>query len=48
VNAARAAGTPLAAQGLVALIGRDALQTCVLIYNGIGGVVRLRLRFRRQ
>ena len=37
MDAPRVAGAPLAAQGLVALLGRDALRTCVFIYNGIGG-----------
>jgi hypothetical protein len=37
VEAPRATGTPLASLGIVALLGRDALQTCVLIYNGVAG-----------
>ena len=36
-NAPRAIGAPLAAQGIVALLGRDSLRTCVFIYNGVGG-----------
>lgn len=37
MDAPRCAGAPLAAQGIVALLGRDALRTCVFIYNGVGG-----------
>ena len=36
-NAARAIAAPLAAQGLLVLIGRDVLQHCTLFYNGITG-----------
>lgn len=39
----RAVGAHLAPQGLVALIGRDALSSCILIYNGIDGSVSLSL-----
>lgn len=34
-------GAELAQQQLVALLGRDALQTCTLFYNGIAGQVTL-------
>jgi predicted aspartyl protease len=34
VNAPRAVGAELAPQGLLALIGRDVLQSCTLFYNG--------------
>jgi len=37
VAADRAAGAALAAQGLLALIGRDVLQHCMLVYNGVTG-----------
>ena len=33
----RAMGASLKAQGLVALIGRDILRACVLVYNGGAG-----------
>jgi hypothetical protein len=37
MDAPRCVGAPLASQGLVAILGRDALRTCVFIYNGVGG-----------
>ncbi len=37
VSAHRAYGANLSSQNLVALIGRDVLQKCVLIYNGLDG-----------
>ena len=37
INAPRAVGAPLAAQNLLVLIGRDALQNCTLFYNGLAG-----------
>jgi predicted aspartyl protease len=37
LNAPRAIGAPLKAQGLVALIGRDVLAACTLFYNGPNG-----------
>jgi hypothetical protein len=37
INTPRAIGAPLAAQGLLVLIGRDLLQHCVLVYNGPAG-----------
>lgn len=37
INAPRAIGAPLAAQGLLVLIGRDLLQHCTIYYNGITG-----------
>jgi predicted aspartyl protease len=37
IDAPRAIGAPLAAQGLLVLIGRDLLQHCVLVYNGVSG-----------
>jgi hypothetical protein len=36
-----AIGAPLAAQGIVALIGRDVLQHCTLHYNGFTGEITL-------
>jgi len=41
INAPRAIGAELASQGLVLLIGRDALQFCTLFYNGITGEITL-------
>ena len=35
--ATQAFGAKLAPQGLIALIGRDVLMNCVLVYNGIDG-----------
>jgi predicted aspartyl protease len=37
INAPRAVGVPLAAQGLLVLIGRDVLSACILFYNGAMG-----------
>lgn len=37
----RAMGASLKAQGLVALIGRDILRVCVLVYNGGAGTFSL-------
>jgi len=37
INVPSAMGAALAAQGLLMLIGRDALQHCTLHYNGIAG-----------
>jgi predicted aspartyl protease len=39
----RAVGAALAAQGLLALIGRDVLQNCLLVYNGGTGSISLSL-----
>ena len=39
----RAYGANLASQGLVALIGRDLLASCILIYNGPDGSFSLSL-----
>ena len=39
----RAYGANLAPQGLIALIGRDALMSCVLVYNGPDGSYSLSL-----
>ena len=39
----RAYGAKLAPQGLIALIGRDALKACVLVYNGPDGSFSLSL-----
>ena len=39
----RAYGVNLNTQGLIALIGRDALQSCILIYNGPDGSYSLSL-----
>lgn len=41
INAPRAIGGPLKAQGLLLLIGRDVLQHCTLHYNGITGEITL-------
>ena len=41
VNAPRAVGAPLAAQGILVLMGRDVLQHCVLVYNGPAGSISL-------
>ena len=41
INVPRAIGAALAAQGIVALIGRDFLQHCTLFYNGITGAITL-------
>ncbi len=43
VNAARAIGAALKSQGLLVLIGRDVLQSCVLVYNGPAGQFTLTL-----
>lgn len=40
---ARAMGVKLESQGLIALIGRDALHKAVFIYNGAGGAFSLML-----
>jgi predicted aspartyl protease len=37
INAPRVMGAALQAQGLVLLIGRDVLQHCLLVYNGLTG-----------
>jgi hypothetical protein len=37
------AGSVLAAQGIVALIGRDVLSKCILVYNGPAGMFSLGL-----
>jgi predicted aspartyl protease len=39
IDAPRAIGANLAPQGLLLLIGRDALQHCTLIYNGLAGSI---------
>ena len=41
VNAPRAIGAALAAQGILVLLGRDVLQHCVLVYNGTAGSISL-------
>ena len=41
IDAPRAVGAALASQGIVALIGRDMLQHCLLFYNGISGELTL-------
>jgi predicted aspartyl protease len=40
-GAPRAMGASLAAQGLIAIIGRDILQVCTLFYNGNAGQITL-------
>ena len=37
ISVNRAFGANLAIQGLIALIGRDLLAQCVLVYNGLDG-----------
>lgn len=37
VNAPRAIGAPLKCQGIHVLIGRDVLQHCMFVYNGLTG-----------
>lgn len=37
VNADRAMGAALSAQGLLAIIGRDVLQHCIFVYNSVTG-----------
>jgi predicted aspartyl protease len=41
IDAARVLGANLGPQGLLLLIGRDVLQNCTLIYNGIVGSITL-------
>lgn len=41
VNVPRAIGANLAPQGLIALIGRDYLRHCTLVYNGFTGQITL-------
>jgi predicted aspartyl protease len=41
INAPRAIGAPLRAQGLLLLIGRDVLQHTLLVYNGATGAFSL-------
>lgn len=41
IAAQHAVGAALAAQGLLVLIGRDALQDCTLFYNGGSGEITL-------
>lgn len=41
IDATKAIGAPLAAQGLVALIGRDVLSHFTLFYNGTTGQITL-------
>lgn len=36
-----AMGANLGNQGIIALLGRDVLRNCILVYNGIGGSVTL-------
>ena len=43
VNSNRAFGLNLKDQGLIALIGRDLLANCVLVYNGLDGSFSLSL-----
>lgn len=40
-NVPSAIGAPLKCQGFVAIIGRDVLQVCCLIYNGVTGQITL-------
>jgi predicted aspartyl protease len=41
IDVTRAAGLPLAAEGISVLIGRDVLSRCVMIYHGPDGSVTL-------
>ena len=41
INAPRAVGAALKAQGLIALLGRDILAHCTLFYNGAAGEITL-------
>lgn len=41
LNAPRTVGAALKNQGIIALLGRDLLQHCILIYNGITGSISL-------
>jgi hypothetical protein len=43
IDTNRACGAKLEPQGLIALIGRDMLASCVLIYNGPDGSFSLSL-----
>jgi predicted aspartyl protease len=43
LQAARAMGVTIANQGIIALVGRDLLQNCVLVYNGADGSFTLAL-----
>jgi predicted aspartyl protease len=37
MHASRATGAPLAVQGIQLLVGRDLLQHCIFVYNGLTG-----------
>jgi predicted aspartyl protease len=41
IHAPHAIGGELRSQGLLALIGRDVLQSCTLFYNGVSGEITL-------
>jgi predicted aspartyl protease len=41
MNVPKAMGAALKPQGILALIGRDALQVCTLFYNGLTGEVTI-------
>ena len=41
LNAPHAIGAELRSQGLLLLVGRDALQFCTLFYNGVTGQITL-------
>ena len=43
INVAQAIGADLQSQGLVLLLGRDALQFCTLFYNGVTGGITIAL-----
>lgn len=43
LQAPRAMGVTIASQGIIALVGRDLLQNCVLVYNGADGSFTLAL-----
>ncbi len=43
INALNSIGAPLAAQGLIALLGRDVLQHCTVFFNGPAGSISFAL-----
>jgi predicted aspartyl protease len=41
IHALHAVGAALRSQGLVALLGRDVLESCTLFYNGVSGEITI-------
>lgn len=41
LDAAKAMGVAIGKQGIIALVGRDLLQNCLLVYNGVDGTFSL-------